>query len=161
LVLSTLSENELEALTLNQVSHFVLKHPEKRGGLIFILIIMTTLLGLLAMTIGQWSPIEQPLVEIVGSVISFVVFLGSFRLLFLQTQKHVAEGDLYTVEQMGVSCEVLTRTLRKLDLLAAPIPVDFSSISKVPVGFPETERRIKLLENSATVSSKENLDKVA
>lgn len=158
LVLATLSIEELEVLTLNQISHFILKHPKKRGILILTLISATTLLALVSILVGQGFGTEEPVLEIVGTIVSLLVFLGTFRILFLQTQRHEMEADIYTVKNMGVSCEVLGSALRKLDILADPIPLDLGSISKDPVGFPETEQRIKRFKD---FTSNQDFDKAA
>jgi len=157
LVLETLSENEVEALTLNQVSHLVLKHSEKRGFLILALISVTTFLPFVSIFVGQSFPASEPVIEIMGTIISSLAFLGSFRALYLQTSKHEAESDIYTVEKMGVACENLSNALRKLDILADP-----GGSGKTLVGFPETERRIKLFESAATnLAPKDYRDKAA
>ncbi|MEO5968649.1 MAG: hypothetical protein ABIQ95_01875 [Bdellovibrionia bacterium] len=158
LVLSALSSNEIEALTLNQVSHLVLGHARKRGLLVLALISMSTFIALISVLVGQGFSVAEPLVEILGTVISFSAFLVSFRILYLQTQRHEAESDVYTVKKMGVTCEDLSSALRKLDLLADPIPFDVTLISKTPVGFPETEQRIKSMESA---TSKDHLDRAA
>jgi Zn-dependent protease with chaperone function len=150
LVLSVLTSDELEALTLNQVSHLVLQHPKKRGLLIFALISITTVLALITVFVGQGFSVEDPVVEIMGTLISFALFITSFRVLYVQTQKHETESDVYTVKNMGVACCDLISALRKLDLLIEPIPQDLTSISKSPLGFPDTERRIQLLESSVS-----------
>jgi Zn-dependent protease with chaperone function len=153
LILSDFSEREIEALTLAQVSHIILKHPKRRAQLIFALISIAAVLALASVLIGQTNMADQPAVEMMGAVLSLTVFLGSFRLLFQQTQNHENESDLYTVEKLGVSLDVLSCALRKMDVLIEPNPTTIALISKKPLGFPETEKRIQQLEKSVQKST--------
>jgi hypothetical protein len=151
-VVEHLSPSELEAITLNQLSPFALGHARKRSALIFTLIVGTTVLALGALVSGQVFHWGDVLSEFGAAVLSVVLFLGAFRVLGAQSEKQEAESDRYCVEQMGVRLEVLVRALRKLDFLAAapvlPRSGDWNQVTSLPLGFPETERRIRALQKS-------------
>jgi Zn-dependent protease with chaperone function len=149
-ILSLLSEQELEAVVLNEVSHLALQHLRKRFVLTSFLILATAAIAILTIAIGQKFFPKDWVADVLGPSIAFVSFLASLKYLGVQRKNHEAEGDWYSVEKLGVSPDHLISALRKLDLstLRAGSKEDIVVPPGLPfLGFPETEQRISVLQD--------------
>lgn len=149
-ILNILSDQELEAVVLNEVSHQSLRHLRKRFLLTSLLILVTAAIAILTIVVGQRFLPKEWVADVLGPTVAFISFLASLRCLGWQRKNHELEGDLYSIEKLGVSPEQLSSALRKLDLSMIKLPVkeDVPVSPATPLlGFPETEERIQLIQH--------------
>jgi Zn-dependent protease with chaperone function len=138
--LSALSPAEVRAIVLNQISHVVLRHFQKRFFFSFCLISGTTLMAILSVLVSENLTSAQAPLQIFGPAIALISFFVSFRILANQTKKHEFEADLHSIEKLGVPVEDFISALRKQDV---PLLIHDPAIPTLP--HPDTERRINLL----------------
>ncbi|MFZ9596165.1 MAG: hypothetical protein ACO3A2_08820 [Bdellovibrionia bacterium] len=150
-VLSLLSEKELLALVLNQVSYFVLNQAGKRNRLLGGLVLLTAGLGTAAIFLGNRWFQKEGFTELFGVMVSLSLLTLSYRFLSRQIQKQELERDSYTILTMGVSYSDFSTALRKLDSLQAEFQLlTQSGEGKHPLaqGLPETEKRLEALKKA-------------
>jgi Zn-dependent protease with chaperone function len=137
-LLTSLPRSEFEAVILNQVSHIALRHLRKRFLLAFGLILFTTFIAIGSVVCSKLLGSEQGGLEMIGPAFALACFFFSFRLMSDQIKRQQLEADVYSVEKLGVNLDDLVQSLRKLDRPdEKPTPKQ---------GYPDTERRIHLLQ---------------
>lgn len=142
--LSILTESELEAVVLNQVSRLSLKHLSRRFFFALVLILATSFLSLFSIALGRLSLGDQMSFQILGPAVALSSFIISFRLISNQIRNQEMGADLHCIQVLGASPEHLISALRKLDTPSLDNRPDLPQ-ELMPTS-PETERRIAAIQ---------------
>lgn len=142
-----LTDTELDALILNEVSHLTLKNFKNRFLLISGLISMTTLVSIVSMVIAQRVFPTEIALGLVTPVITLLSFALSLRLISNQQKNQEFRTDIYCIEKLGVSIDDLESAWRKLDITAIRTLNPSQQLAILNHGYPETERRIRLIRD--------------
>jgi len=136
-----LTEKELEAIILREVSHSALNHIKKRLFVGVSAVILTVVLSsvLVALSLFVFPPAMSSLVRLVIPVFAFI---APFLTIKNTIRKQEAEADYYVVAQLGISLAAFASALRKIDNLNQASLLHESDNS---VGSFQTEKRIVLL----------------
>lgn len=168
-LVSGLSEAELRAVVLHEISHMRLHHMRKRfvlsSGMILAASLAAGMLVIVAHLINPGGPANS----LVGLLTIFSSFVMTLRFLEKQNRLQEIEADI-TAVKLGASIADLEGALRKLDQMNGQPTDRAEPSSKLSgSGHPSTEERIKIihayfernpLPNAATVESP-GVDKAA
>lgn len=156
--LNQLSDAELEAVVLHEVSHLSLNHLRNRLLFSSGLVIATTIAGTFFVLLGQLLMPYDSSTWILGPAMGFFAFIMTFKLLGDQSQFHELEADIHSIEKLGGHLPELAAALRKLDRInrrsSATTAASTEGSPLMPAGHPETERRILMIRHYLATKAK-------
>lgn len=145
LTLNTLNEAEIRSLLLIEVSHLKLNHLRKRVALASTLIINSLIIAILVtLTVQKFVP-DPGVVEFLGATLGFIAFIISMRWVALQKQMQEFAADSYALDHLELDLEHFANAVRKLDYFSIQANHPEHMKNMPLMGFPDTERRLFLL----------------
>ncbi len=143
--LNSVNEAELKALLLVEIGHVKLQHQRKRLTLVSGLILNSLTFAILVTLWAEQTYPGKGGYDFLGTTLGFIFFVTSIKWISLQKETQEFEADAYALDHLNLDFEVLSNALRKLDYFSVK-NIQSDNGEKTPLmGFPETERRIFLL----------------
>jgi Zn-dependent protease with chaperone function len=161
-LMDVLTEQELRAVVLHEVSHLKLDHLKKRLGYSAFMMFATTagatfcvfaanfVAGAgrtIASAEAMGGASSGDVRGLVGIAAAAAAFMITFKYLGRQSRMHEAEADAHCVEKLGAEADELGSALRKLDQVNEKHPLHANPLARLTgPGHPATELRIALLK---------------
>ena len=142
-LLDVLTDEEVRAVVLHEVSHLKLQHLKKRLLYSVGLVVATTSAATFCVFLANVYMHENTPRDFIGFTAAGVAFFLTFRMLGTQSRAHETEADFHSIEKLQAGQEELISALRKLDIMNGRAPAPINPLSAIAgKGHPSTEVRV-------------------